>query len=201
MNLHSLISPYVGAVNPPVLVSIRISTGVSDAADDGSRTPLYGTPGAIQASVAGSVLTVASVGAGSLAEGQSLADLTAALLPGTSITSQLTGDPGGPGTYSLNRSYTVPIALEPMTTSLQAFAQVQPMTSNDLRQVEHLNLGGNKKAIYVNGALDGVVRVKLKGGDLVILPDDTVWLVAMDLEGWDISAGWSKAAMVLQDGS
>ena len=38
--------------------------------------------------------------------------------------------------------------------------------------------------------------------DLTItLPDGSVWLVALILEGWSRSAGWTKAAITLQDGS
>lgn len=45
--------------------------------------------------------------------------------------------------------------------------QVQPMTYKDLVQVEGLNLNGTKRGIYVNGRVDGLVRVERKGGDLI----------------------------------
>lgn len=45
--------------------------------------------------------------------------------------------------------------------------QVQPMTYKDLVQVEGLNLNGTKRGIYVNGRVDGLVRVQRKGGDLI----------------------------------
>lgn len=45
--------------------------------------------------------------------------------------------------------------------------QVQPMTKDDLHQVEGLNLNGTKKSIYINGRVDGIVRVERKGGDLI----------------------------------
>lgn len=45
--------------------------------------------------------------------------------------------------------------------------QVQPMTKDDLHQVEGLNLNGTKRGIYVNGRVDGLVRVERKGGDLI----------------------------------
>ena len=84
---------------------------------------------------------------------------------------------------------------------MSVVAQVQPITSTDLRRLEGLNLNGTQKAIYLNGSVDGVERVNLKGGDLITLPDGTVWLVSMILEAWSDTAGWTKAAMTLQNGS
>lgn len=42
MNLHALVAPYVAAVNPFLLGTIKASTGYTTAAD-GSRTPTYST--------------------------------------------------------------------------------------------------------------------------------------------------------------
>lgn len=80
-------------------------------------------------------------------------------------------------------------------------AQVQPLTGRDLMQIDGLNLQGTLKAIYICGSIDAAVRSDLKGGDLVIMPDGTVWLVAQMLEAWGLTAGWSKACIVLQNGS
>lgn len=75
---------------------------------------------------------------------------------------------------------------------------VQSLTFGDLRQLEGVNMAGKKRAIYVNGALESVVRFNDKGGDLITLPDGTVWLVAMVLEQWPT---WCKVAVTLQNGS
>lgn len=40
MNLHSLVSPLIGIVNPPITVQIRRSTGYTRN-PDGTRTPTY----------------------------------------------------------------------------------------------------------------------------------------------------------------
>ena len=80
-------------------------------------------------------------------------------------------------------------------------AQVQPMEWPDLRQIDGLNLQGTKRVIYLNGEIDGLVRVTNQGGDLVTLPDGTVWLVTKILEGFSITAGWTKALITLQNGS
>lgn len=206
MNLHSIVAPYIAAVNPMLLVGVRVSVG-STQNQAGRRAAAYATPGSITASIddgtgqgiAGSILTVSAVASGVLQVGQALADVTSVLEAATTITGQLSGAVGGVGTYLLSNQQLV--TAETMTTSLTLPGQVQPMTFKDLMQVEGLNLNGKKKAIYLNGSIDGVVRIELKGGDLITLPDGTVWLVAQQLEDFSISSGWCKAAMVLQDGS
>lgn len=125
MNLHGIVSPYVGAINPPMMVQIQMSAGYSTAAD-GSRAPSY-APAVI------------------------------------------------------------------------ASAQVQPLTTRDLRQVEGLNLQGTLKAIYVNGPLTGAVRPAIQGGDLITLPDGSTWLISTVSEGWNVTSGWTKAIMTLQN--
>lgn len=78
-------------------------------------------------------------------------------------------------------------------------AQVQPLTGRDLLQLDGLNLSGLLKALYLNCQIDGVVRLTMKGGDLVQLKDGTVWLVVQQLEGFNLTAGWTKIAMQLQN--
>ena len=273
MNLHSIVSPAVGVVNPLQIVTIRASIGNAEAAD-GSQQPAYATPGAITASiggtvtgsVSGNVLTVTAiltggglnqgdavsgtdgldailaettilqqltgttgqdgtyelsqqqpdigsctvtaastvlnataVDQGVLQPGQTLADLSSTILPETLITGQLQGAMGGPGLYSLSRQQTV--ASEAMTTAMVILAQVQPLSGGDLRHMDALNLQGSHRAIYIGGPLAGGVRVGVKGGDIVTLPDGSVYLVTQPLEPWYGTAGWSKAAMTLQNGS
>lgn len=77
-------------------------------------------------------------------------------------------------------------------------AQVQELSTKDLRQTEGLNLGGVSRAFYTNGRVDATVRVLLKGGDVIVLPDGTVWLVVAVPETWP---DWSKAIIVLQNDS
>jgi hypothetical protein len=270
MNLHSIIAPVIGAVNPNQQVGLQVSVGQS-VKDDGSVVPQYATPGAVTASIGGTftgsipdptqpthlavatlagslwpgdvvsgtdgvnalpagttilgqlsgqpggagtyeldrpavlnscevtaesaVLNVTATVAGVLQAGQQLFD-QGALLPETAITGRLNGA-GQVGTYSINRQQRVP--LETMTTEVVATAQMQPLTFRDLQHLEGLNLSGEIKAIYVNGPLNGVVRPRLKGGDIVTHADGTVWLVVQILEAWNVSAGWTKAAIRLQN--
>jgi hypothetical protein len=181
-------------------VTASISTGPGATQPNGTRAPTFATPGALTASIAGTILTVSAVSQGLLQPGQALAG--AGLTPQTAIASQLTGASGGVGTYGLNRDYTGnPISSEVMTTAMLLMAQIQPLTWRDLQQLDGLNLSGLRKKIYVGGDLNGIVRVSLKGGDLITTPDGNVWLVAQQLEGWSATAGWTAAAIVLQNGS
>lgn len=199
MNLHQYVSSYISAVNPPVLCGLRssIGTGPTDAA--GSRPPKYATPGALVGSIAALVLTATAVSQGVLQPGQTLfgAGIDPAQAP--IVTAQLTGQRGGVGTYAVSRALTV--ASVAMSTATMLWMQVQPMTNRDLLQLEGLNLGGEKKAVYTSGDVAGVVRVELKGGDLLDLPDGSVWLVNQTLEDFNLTAGWTKFAITLQDGA
>lgn len=82
---------------------------------------------------------------------------------------------------------------------LQVSAQLQELSSADLRQLDSLNIQGATRMMYLDGRLDGVVRVSAKGGDLVTLCDGTVWLTTQVIERWD--EGWVKVGLTLQDGS
>ena len=88
-------------------------------------------------------------------------------------------------------SYSDPISL---------LAQVQPITWRDIQMMDGLNLQGTRKAIYLSGQIDVLVRVTNQGGDLISFPDGSIWLVGIVLEGW-ATAGWCKVAATLQDGS
>jgi hypothetical protein len=195
MNLHQIVAPIIAAINPPLSVGVRISAG-SQTAADGTRQPIFDVPGFFMGSISGSTLTVVTVNSGRLAPGQLIADENGTLAAGTRITAFGTGT-GGPGTYGVGGGQTVPLEL--MQTSLRLDAQVQPLSSRDLEQLEGLNLNGEKMAVYVNGEINGAVRVKLKGGDLLDFPDGSQWLVIQSLEGWYRTAGWSKSAIVLQN--
>lgn len=85
----------------------------------------------------------------------------------------------------------VPTYAAPVTAS----GQVQELSSRDLRQLEGLNIQGSSKAIYLNGFMDGVVRLAQKGGDLVQLQDGTWWLTTNVLEAWP---DWVKISVTQQ---
>jgi hypothetical protein len=80
-------------------------------------------------------------------------------------------------------------------------AQMQALQYNDLVQVSGLNLTGERRAIYVNGDYQGVVRSSQEGGDLVTLPDGSVWLLVFQFENWFTTGGWTKFCITKQNGS
>lgn len=77
-------------------------------------------------------------------------------------------------------------------------AQIQALDSVDLKQLDGLNLQGVLKAIYLRGALAGVVRPDSKGGDIVTVaaPAPAIyigtWLVVKVFESWPL---WTKCAI------
>jgi hypothetical protein len=78
--------------------------------------------------------------------------------------------------------------------------QVQALSNEELRQVDGLNLQGNKCALYVSGDYAGLVRLIGLGGDLFTF-DNRVWLVVTVLENWgalNAPDGWVKLALVQQ---
>ena len=85
----------------------------------------------------------------------------------------------------------------PSYTDRQMFIQVQALSSDELRQMDGLNIQGVKHAVYLGGNWNGVVRVGRQGGDLLIFNKQT-WLAVITLEQWP---NWCKLAVVLQNGS
>lgn len=86
--------------------------------------------------------------------------------------------------------------LEPVT------AQVQPLSSKDVRQLDALNIQGAEKAIYLNGTALAINRVLQLGGDLVVFapgiqPEGTTWKILASLEQWGKT--WCKVGVILQD--
>lgn len=77
----------------------------------------------------------------------------------------------------------------------RVMVQVQALSSDELKQVEGLNVQGNKQAVYLNGNWSGLVRSDRAGGDLLIIADRT-YLVITVLENWP---DFTKLAVVLQN--
>jgi hypothetical protein len=91
--------------------------------------------------------------------------------------------------YSRSPQYASPVVVQ---------GQVQELSIKDLHQVEGLNLNGTLRTLYTNGVISAGQRVTLKGGDVIVLPDGTVWLVTAVPEQWP---DWVKAVLVLQNDS
>ena len=160
-----------------------------------SAPPSTGVLNSCTVTSASTVLNVTNVAGGVLQVGQNLSD-QGALSPGTLITGYGTGN-GGIGTYTINQQQTV--AGEIMQTSMNALGQVQAVTGGDLRHTDALNLQGNNLVLYISLPLNGAVRAELKGGDLVILGDGSVWLVKQNLEPFFRTARWQKLLLTQQN--
>lgn len=78
-------------------------------------------------------------------------------------------------------------------------AQIQAKSQGGLRQSDGVNMQGSHRSIYINGTINGASRPYLKGGDLVILPDNSTWLVTMTDEPWGQVDGWTHATITLQN--
>lgn len=89
----------------------------------------------------------------------------------------------------------------PAYQTVIATARCQALTYNDLQQVSGLNTQGRRQALYIDGDWEGLIRADQKGGDVITFPDGSVWLCAMVLEAWSITAGWTKICVTLQNGS
>jgi hypothetical protein len=70
---------------------------------------------------------------------------------------------------------------------------VQALSAKELQHLDSLGIQNVSRAVYINGALDGVRRLKNKGGDMLAVCGSN-WLVVQVLEAWD-TAGWCKVAV------
>ena len=77
-------------------------------------------------------------------------------------------------------------------------AQVQALTKKEVEHIDNMNLSPCDRAAYVNGQINAFDRVAQTGGDLLEF-EGRFWLVMAILEGWT-TAGWSKVALVQQNG-
>jgi hypothetical protein len=77
--------------------------------------------------------------------------------------------------------------------------QMQALQWKDVQQIQGLNLQGVREAMYITGNIQGVSRPDVKGGDLITLPDGKIFLVAVVLENWSETAGWTKVGVTQQN--
>jgi hypothetical protein len=82
-------------------------------------------------------------------------------------------------------------------------AQIQAMQFTDLKQMEGLATTGLRRKIYLYGNSNGIVRTLQKGGDLIILPDQSQWLIVFVFETWGHGLkgrqGWCSCCITLQN--
>lgn len=73
--------------------------------------------------------------------------------------------------------------------------QVQALDAKELEQVDSLNIEGEKRGVWFDGNLLGVVAAKGKGGDLLKF-DGSTWLIVKVFETWP--TGWCHVAVAIQ---
>jgi hypothetical protein len=161
VNLHSVITSVIGAVNPNQLVGIRSSTGNTVTAD-GTPIPAYATPGAITGSIGGSMtasasganLTVTAI-QGSLWPGDAVSgsDGTNSLLAGTTILSQTTGQPGSTGVYVLSAPTASGTLNSCTVTSASTVLNVTAITAGVIQAGQ--TLLDNTNALFVGTLVTG----------------------------------------------
>lgn len=76
--------------------------------------------------------------------------------------------------------------------------QQQSLLYNDLVQLDGINVEGERRAFYITGNWEGAQRADGKGGDLITLPDGSIWLVVVVLENWQFADGWVKVGCTRQ---
>ena len=82
---------------------------------------------------------------------------------------------------------------------VQIRVQIQALQYNDIAQTSGLATEGERRAMYISGNWEGLIRADNRGGDIISLPDGSQWLVAMVLENWGDSRGWVKVAATRQN--
>jgi hypothetical protein len=91
-------------------------------------------------------------------------------------------------------------ARTPTTTSQVISAQVQGLSSEDLKHTDGLNIQGVMRSVHIFGNVQGVVRIDQQGGDILQFPElpggaIRNWKVIQVMETWPT---WSRVLVALQ---
>lgn len=81
---------------------------------------------------------------------------------------------------------------------------VQALSAGDIQHLDSLNIQGRAMKFYINGNIDGIIRVFVQGGDLITIVAGgnnpqllaTIWLVKEVAEYWP---DWCCVYAQLQD--
>lgn len=118
-----------------------------------------------------------------------------------------TVNPDYSGTWKKSNGFTQdatgrPIPAYVVTTNVPM--QVQAISGRDLVHTDFISQQGVKRTVYCFGNVQGIVRPDVKGGDLLLFPEDRgganrTWLVTHVLETWGPdTTGWCRVGVVLQ---
>ncbi len=100
-------------------------------------------------------------------------------------------------TVQASTGYTIGAGLKQVPSyaaAVSGFAQVQELSSSELKQTEGLNIQGVMRKLYLRSPLNAVIRPNSQGGDLVTIAGQ-VWYTVKTLELWPT---WCSALIVLQ---
>jgi hypothetical protein len=112
-------------------------------------------------------------------------------------------NPNKPATLLVSAGFTIVDHVQvPGYNYAAVTAQVQPLSSQDVRQLDALNIQGAQKKVFLNGTALAIDRVLQLGGDLLVfgpgvLPEGTTWKILASLEQWGTT--WCLVAIILQD--
>jgi hypothetical protein len=73
--------------------------------------------------------------------------------------------------------------------------QVQQLTAADIKHMQDLNQSGITRKVWCDQILTGIDRAAGLGGDRLVLPDGTIWLVVQVVEVWH---DWCSATICKQ---
>jgi hypothetical protein len=85
----------------------------------------------------------------------------------------------------------------PQYTTTSYWVDIQALQYRDLLQLDRLNIQGTRRKMYVNGEIDGIVRMLNKGGDVITRSDGTIWKVTFVFEQWNDAPGPSWCSVCL----
>jgi len=88
----------------------------------------------------------------------------------------------------------------PKTLTLTVEAQVQALSSSDLKHIDGQNVTNNMRSVYMYGNAVGVVRADQLGGDILVFPEvpgncSRNWLITQVVETWP---DWCHVIVTLQ---
>lgn len=106
-------------------------------------------------------------------------------------------NPNTPVILKKSAGYTIDPATRkqvPAYAETPGSANIQALSSDDVNQLQGLNIQGTVRAAYLYGDVVGVVRPDQKGGDILAFSGQ-LWLVVKVLETWP---DWCKVVINYQ---
>ena len=87
---------------------------------------------------------------------------------------------------------------------VSVYGDVQALDAGEIQHLDALNIQGRRMKFYINGNIDGIIRISQQGGDLITIVGGgtnpamlgSIWLTAVVLEYWP---DWCSVAAVMQN--